>query len=113
ADWEDRALVESLTEPHKAAWNDAKAGLWQLSGVEVLAPALTGATGAVAHGALAGGCWVETPSGKLHYKWENASSAVGPEEGTGPTLELCDILPAKTPIPWNEWRARWQRRALA
>jgi len=113
ADWEDRALVESLTEPHKAAWNDAKAGLWRLSGVEVLAPALTGATGAVAHGALAGGCWVETSSGKLHYKWENASWAVGPEEGTGPTLELCDILPAKTPIPWNEWRARWQRRALA
>lgn len=111
ADWNDKEIRDGLEADLRAAWDDARDGLWHLAGVEVLAPPLDSATGALAHGAVPGGCWVKTPTGQLHYMWDNTRKPLQSEEGRGPSLAREDILVGSQPIPWTDWNTRWQERA--
>lgn len=111
ADWNDKDLRDLLKPESRTAWDDARDGLWHLAGSEVLAPPLASATGALAHGAVSGGCWVKTDAGRIHYLWEDAGDPLRPEEGRGPLLHKELFLVSDRPIPWAEWRARWQSRS--
>ena len=111
ADWNDKDLRDILKPESRAAWDDARDGLWHLAGAEVLAPPLASATGALAHGAVSGGCWVKTDTGQLQYLWEDAADPLKPEEGRGPILAKGQFLVSARPIPWTQWSARWQERS--
>lgn len=111
ADWEDNSLRDGLNPECRAAWDDARTGLWLLSGAEVLAPPLVSATGALAHGAIPQGCWIRTVSGEVRYSWDNATDPLPPEGGHGPRLSRGAFLLANQPIAWADWTNRWQGRS--
>lgn len=111
ADWNDKDIRDGLKPDLRAAWDNARDGLWHLAGAEVLAPPLIATTGALAHGAVSDGCWVKTAYGQLHYMWDNTEERLPPEEGRGPTLTKGDVLVACQPIPWADWCTRWQERS--
>lgn len=111
ADWNDGDLREGLNPECRAAWDDARNGLWLVAGAEVMAPPLVEATGAQAHGALPEGCWIRRGPGEIRYCWDTMADPLVPEGGSGPRLSRGAFLLASQPIMWADWNSRWQARS--